>query len=93
MITRLIVGMVACALAVPLGSCDPCDEDGFAYTCTCSKRCQGATTTTTSSLTCFTGDDPVQSVTASCENSCSPEATCTCSCTRGAACVVNGECH
>jgi hypothetical protein len=85
------------AIGLLVGACDDdiCLNDyGNAYTCSCSRRCQGVTDTYSTSYACFTTGDPAGAATSSCEASCSPEATCSCSCTQGAECVIDNEnCH
>jgi hypothetical protein len=85
-----------CAFALLLA----CDDDicpneyGNAYSCTCSRRCNGVTDTWTTSFSCFTSGSPTSSANSSCESSCSPQATCSCSCAEGASCEIDHEsCH
>ena len=87
----MITAVLALSFVAAGGEC--LDETGNTYTCTCTKRCQGATSTYSTGISCTTGNPSAQA-SSSCIRSCSPEASCTsCTCTKGPECTITHNCR
>jgi hypothetical protein len=92
MAARILLG-VFCVFALVV-SCDDdiCpNEYGNAIQCTCSRRCQGVTDTWDFANSCYTDGNAEGAATSACQGSCSPLATCTCTCDIGESCVIDHE--
>ena len=89
----LLVITAALTLSFVAAGCECLDETGNTYTCSCTKRCQGVTSTYTTGIGCSTSN-PSSSASASCVRSCSPEASCaSCTCTKGPECTITHTCR
>jgi len=89
---RLRLALLA-ALALTMASCECLDETGHIYSCTCQRRCQGVTSTYSTTSSCTTGG-ATTGAQSRCISSCSPEASCTsCSCTQGPECTIAHNCR
>jgi hypothetical protein len=80
-VLRVVVRSVilSVALSVALGSCCP-DVEGNVYSCTCSKRCQGADSSFSDAVCAKSGSAAQGAAESACASSCAPEATCNCTC-------------